>query len=135
METLAECKICDKLKRDYLSAKQNNSRRKEDFLIGSIIILIFGGILELLLSRFFISLLNMTQDVKGNIFSMSPGWLAMTSFVISLIILILYVMIRLFSERLKDHIDGNNRLKSSILKMKEESCPSCQKNLTAFFYL
>ena len=131
------CKICDRLKAEYLSARKYLGRTREDFIIGTIIMIVFGGILELIVSRFFIALIRMTgsapesagKDMISSALSMTPGWWVMTSFVTFLLIAILSVMIVLFIGRWKAFLGGKKMLKNAIVNVDEKSCPNCRRNL------
>jgi len=131
-----DCRVCEKIKAEYLAAREHINRVKEDFIIGSLIMFFFGSVLELIISRFFLALLRMIPSSDGGsvlagIFSMKPGWWVMVSFVSFLGLSITGVVLKLFFERRRDYREGKNRLGAAVKRVKSECCSDCRNALPA----
>lgn len=118
-----ECRKCQPLKAEYLSARSAVNRAKEDFAIGMLAILFPATLLSFIIGRYFVSLLKVAE--------MNAKWFVMILFVGALGIGGGTLIVRTFLERRTVYNAACKRLEVAISAVTSDCCDDCRDSLPA----
>ena len=118
-----ECRKCQPLKAEYLSARSAVNRAKEDFAIGMLAILFPAALLSFIIGRYFVSLLKVAE--------LNFGWVVMILYVGGLGAGGGTLIVRTFLERRAVYNAAGKRLKAAIAAVTADCCDDCRDSLPA----
>lgn len=121
-----ECVDCEERISKYLDAIGTLRTANGDLKMGTRIIFGIGTVLELALGRFFVALIKQPLEAGiglfGGLGTMTAGWWVMVSFVATVGIGAMVVMVVLFRGRRRDLAEAKNRLLNEIRSVGEVCC-------------